>query len=136
MARIPKVVLDTNVIVSALVYGGKPEQIIRLVLSKEIEAVTSPTLLAELSEVLAKKFNFDQAKIEQTQKKIKEGFRLIQPRKVLTIVKDEPDNRVLEAADAAACDSIVTGDKELLELHAFKDIKIITPAEFLTLRPK
>ena len=59
----PKVVLDTNLLISALVFGGKPKQVYNLVLEKQIIGITSPILLAELTEVLTKKFNFELIRI-------------------------------------------------------------------------
>ena len=61
----PKVVLDTNILISALIYGGKPQQIYNLIFDKRIFAITSSILLAELTEILVKKFNFDLDRIKQ-----------------------------------------------------------------------
>lgn len=126
-----KVVLDTNVLISSIIFGGKPKQAVKLVLEKQIQGVTSKVLLAELSEVLTKKFQFDQAKINLLEKKIKKAFILTQPSETINILKDEPDNRVLEAAAESDCGYIVTGDKELLSLGNFNSIKIVTTAKFL-----
>lgn len=126
-----KVVLDTNVLISSIIFGGKPKQVVKLVLEKQIQGVTSKVLLAELSEVLTKKFHFDQAKINLLEKKIKKAFILTQPSETINILKDEPDNRVLEAAAESDCDYIVTGDTELLTLGNFNGIEIVTTAKFL-----
>lgn len=147
----PKVVLDTNVVVSALIYGGKPEQIYNLVLNKQIFAITSSILLAELIETLIKKFNFDLNRIQQLEKIIKRNFHTVHPKKTIKLQYDEDDNRVLEAAFEGNCDYIVTGDKELLELSIYnasryktrsdeiasdyKHIKIVTADRFLNSLP-
>lgn len=127
----PKVVLDTNILVSALIYGGKPQQIYNLVFDKRIFAVTSSILLAELTEILVKKFNFNSDRIKQLEKIIQKSFQLVHPKKAIKLLIDEDDDRVLEAAFEGKCSYIVTGDKELLELKAFRNIKIITPDKFL-----
>lgn len=133
MARAPvKVVLDTNISVSSLIFGGKPQQIENLILEKEVIGITSLSLLAELIDVLTKKFHFNEFRLKQAEKKIKKNFTLVQPTSAFKILKDDSDNRVLEAAVEGKCDFIVTGDKELLELKEFKGIKIVTPAELLT----
>ena len=127
----PRVVLDTNVIVSALLYGGNPEKIFDLVFYSAIHAVSSPTLISELLEVLSKKFHFSDEKLKYTEKKVKDFFTVVRPKKTISILKDKADNRVLEAAIEGKCSYIITGDKGLLQLASFKDIKIVTAAEFL-----
>jgi len=128
----PRVVLDTNILISALVYGGKPEQIYNLVLDKQLTAITSPILLSELTEILIKKFKLELSRIKQLEKITKNNFTLVQPAKIIKLVKDDDDNRVLEAALEGRCDYIVTGDKDLLDLKIFKNIKIVTPDTFLS----
>ena len=134
MARAPiKVVLDTNVLVSSLIFGGKPQQIENLILEKRVVGITSLTLLAEFIDVLTKRFRFNEFRLKQTEKKIKKNFTIVLPTSTIKIVKDDSDNRVLEAALEGNCYCIVTGDKELLNLGKFRGIKIVTPAEFLRL---
>lgn len=62
-------------------------------------------------------------------------FKIVQPKVALDVVKDSPDNRVIEAAVEGRCSFIITGDKELLELKTFRKIKIVTVREFLHLAP-
>lgn len=126
-----KVVLDTNVLISAIAFGGKPEEVLNLVLEEKIIALTSPILLAEFKEVYQKKFQLRVVDFELTIKSIEEIFETSQPKKTLDILNDEDDNRVLEAAIEGKCSFIVTGDVDLLTLRTFKKIKILTPDEFL-----
>ena len=80
MARNPlKVVLDTNILVSAIVFGGKLEQIIKLVQEGGIIPIISPILIAELIEILTKKFNFTIDKITLVEELIKENFKVVYP---------------------------------------------------------
>ena len=127
----PKTVLDTNIIVSALVFGGKPRQIFKLILSKQLEAVISLSLFTELTEILVKKFNFSSDKIHFLEQKIKKYFQIVYPTKTINILKDLADNRVLEAAIAGDCQFVISGDKELLELKQYRNIKILTASQFL-----
>lgn len=128
----PRIILDTNILISALVYGGKPEQIYNLVLDKQIVAITSPILLSELTEILIKKFKFELSRIKQLEKITKNNFIIINPSKIILLARDEDDNRVLEAAAEGRCNYIITGDKDLLDLATFKNIKILTPDTFLS----
>lgn len=128
-----RIVLDTNILISAIHFGGKPREILNLVEDPNaaIKAVTSPVLLAELTETFTKKFNFDEEHIGEITNTIGNGFELVYPEKELHVVSDKDDNRVLEAAVAGACEIIITGDRELLKLEKFKDIKIMTAGQFL-----
>ena len=132
MVRAPvKVVLDTNILVSSLIFGQKPQQIENLILEKNVIGITSSILLAELADVLTKKFHFNEFRLKQTEKKIEKNFIFVQPTSIIKILKDDSDNRVLEAAVEGKCQYIITGDKELLNLGKFKGIKIVKVAEFL-----
>jgi putative PIN family toxin of toxin-antitoxin system len=126
-----RVVLDTNVLVSAIVFGGTPKKILFLILKGIVIGVISPALIAELSEVIHKKFPFSEADLEYWGKLMETDFELVKPRTELSVTRDIDDNRVLEAALAGGCDYIVTGDEDLLILKKYKKIKILTPNEFI-----
>ena len=133
MAESPtRVVLDTNVLVSAIIYGGKPKEILSLVFDKTLTAITSPVLLAELVDVLGKKFAMRSNDVLLVEQEIKKHFVLVYPKQTIDVLEnDPPDNRVLEAAVEGICGFIVTGDKELLGLKFFMNTKITTPDQFL-----
>lgn len=126
-----KVVLDTNILVSALVFGGIPQDLVDLVITKQIAGITSLPLLIELIEILTKKFKFAPEKIYQIETKLKKNFEFVRPNKALDVVRDKDDNRVLEAAVKGVCDFIITGDQDLLNLGKYRKIKIVTPTQFL-----
>lgn len=126
-----KVVLDTSVLISALVYGGKPKQLLDLTLNQKITTFISPPILAELVDVLLRKFRYSRRRAQAQERKVKESFKVVYPTLSVSILSDEPDNRVLEAALTAEAEFIVTGDKELLNLRSFRGIKILNPTDFL-----
>ena len=128
-----KVLLDTNILISAMVFGGKPKQTLHSILEEEFLAITSPVLLAELKEVLSKKFPLRETDFKLTIKNIEEIFKTIQPKKTINVLKDDDDNRVLEAALEGNCKYIVTGDKELLRLKSYHNVRIVTADQFLKL---
>lgn len=130
-----RVLIDTNILISALVYGGKPQDIFELVIIKQITGITSLLLLVELVETLTRKFNFSSEKVYQIERKIRKNFKFVRPIKTLDVVRDKDDNRVLEAAVEGRCDFIITGDKDLLSLGEFENIKIVTPAQFAEITP-
>lgn len=135
MAENPlKVVLDTNVLISALIFGGKPETVYRLAIEKRITAFISPFIIAEAIEVLAKKFNFSQVKLKQVKGKLRKNFKVLNTTKIINIVRDKDDNKILEAAAEGGCEFIITGDMDLLSLGKYKQIKILTAEQFLSLK--
>lgn len=128
-----KVVLDTNIFISALVYGGVPEKVLRMILTKELQVVISPVLQAELTDIITKKFPLSLADMYLLKEEMEKSFIIVNPHMDLDVVRDNDDNRVLEAAVEGDCEFIITGDQDLLELRKYKNIKIVTPAEFLKL---
>lgn len=129
-----KVVLDTNILISALFFGGKPRKIFNLVLEKEIIAITSSYIIFELKDVLRrKKFDIDEEKIEEAVDLIKESFEKINSQTKLSLIQhNHPDNKILALALDAKADYLITGDKQhLLPLKKIKKTKIISAEEFL-----
>lgn len=126
----PRVVLDTNVLVSAIIYGGIPQELVKQVINGKLIGITSPWLLVELMEVLAKKFEFSREYREIVEQFIRDSWVFVMPEMTITVLQDTPDNRVLEAAATGNCSYIVTGDKELLALREYKTIHIFSPADF------
>ncbi|MDP3772763.1 MAG: putative toxin-antitoxin system toxin component, PIN family [Gemmatimonadales bacterium] len=133
-----RVVLDTNVYLSAILFGGPPETILHLARSRTLTLVVSRPILAEFTRVLRAKFAWTAAQARQAEMEIRSLAAVVRPRERLSVVTDdEPDNRVLECAVAGAAQAIVTGDlRHLRPLNSFRGIPILTPREFLhDLRP-
>ena len=124
-------VIDTNVLISAIIFGGNPQKVINLILENKVIAITSTSLISEFLEVLSKKFHFIPTKLYLAEELIKENFIIVHPENSLNIVRDRDDNRVLEAAVMGKCRSFITGDVDLLELKSFQGMKILTPDQFL-----
>ena len=126
-----RVLLDANVIVSALVFGGKPGHILALLLEKKFCVISSPILFAEIEDVINKKFPLSSEDLRLFRKQTQKTFEIVNPKETISLLKDDSDNRVLEAAVEGKCQYIITGDKELLSLGKFKGVKIVKVAEFL-----
>jgi len=127
------VVLDTNILISSIGFGGKPRKILNLALEHRLQVISSPLLLAELDDVISKKFPLLAENVKKIHKHLNKRFKIVNPKESLHIVRDEPDNRVLEAALQGKCQYIVTGDRDLLDIGTYEKIKIVTPNDFLTL---
>jgi len=128
-----KVVLDTNILISAFVFpGGPTEDVFRAALEGRIELVTSPPLLAEFGRVLSSKFGWEPSITEQAVAQIARVGTIVRPKeKVVEIVDDPDDDRVLETALASGADVIVSGDRHLLGLRTWRGIEIEKAARFL-----
>jgi uncharacterized protein len=125
-----RIVADTNTLVSGFGWGGPPGQIVDAVLSGEVTLVTSPALLAELARVLAypklAAIFDDPAAVTAA---VAAAADTAEPAERVSVLADEPDNRVLEAAAAGRADLIVTGDKAMRDLGSFRGIPIVSAAE-------
>lgn len=127
-----KVVLDTNVLVSAVIFGGKPDQILNLAREGKIQLFISPAILAEFGGILLSKFHFSPEMAAGAVVEIGFLSTMIKPKQRLKVIQqDEPDNRVLECALAAKANYIISGDRHLLALHTFRGMQVVDPAGFL-----
>ncbi|MBI3576459.1 putative toxin-antitoxin system toxin component, PIN family [Candidatus Gottesmanbacteria bacterium] len=126
-----KVVLDTNVLFSAVTYDGIPAKILERVAKGEMIGVTSPLLIDEFFEILRKKSSLSLEGIQLLQEEFGRLLEVVFPRQSIEVCRDHDDNRVLEAAIEGDCDYIVTGDKDLLVVGTYQKTAILTPAEFL-----
>ena len=138
--RVTKVVLDTNVVVSAhLTAGGLEAFVLDLALASKSQLYVSPVspdILAEYEEVLRRpRFRIDSKKVTQSLRLIKKRAKNVTPTLTLSVSPDTDDNRFLECADAANADYLVTGNRRhfpakyrnTLVINARQLIEIITP---------
>jgi putative PIN family toxin of toxin-antitoxin system len=127
-------VFDTNVIVSALLFeNSKPAQAFRYVLANG-EILLSLELLEELNEVLGrKKFNryVNPEEREEFLEALIERAILVEIIENVQECRDPKDNKILELALNGEAQYIISGDRDLLVLHPFRDVIVITVDEFL-----
>ncbi len=131
-----RVVLDTNVLVSALAFpGSKPDQVLALVRRNALQLFVSPFILSELDRVLRVKFKFSARQAAERVAFIRSIATVVAPSESVAVVTaKQDDNRILECALAARADFLVTGDRaHLLPLGAFRGTRIVTPGEILEL---
>jgi uncharacterized protein len=128
-----RIVVDTNVIVSALVFGGLPRRVFEVVESGLCEFYYSAEVESETRRVLRDKFGWDEQRLDRYLPVLWKLGERVTPQHRVNAVKDDPDdNRILECAIAAGADMIVSGDGHLLKLNAYEGIAILTPREFLS----
>ncbi len=132
-----RAVLDTNVVVSALIWGGIPFALLAAAADGRIDLITSPWLLAELAEVLARPHLKE--RVQKIRGSVKKACALyadvtvsVTPVTIPRTVPNDPDDdHVITAAIAGRADIIVSGDRHLLGLGVSQEIRILRPAVVL-----
>ena len=135
-----KTVIDTNVIISAIAFGGIPREILNQLITGKIYNYTSERILNEIKEVFQRpKFNYDIIIIKAILHELELISEYIEEAKISQtvgliegIVRDRNDTHILACALTAKTDFLITGDEDLLVLKMIRDTKILTPAQFIT----
>jgi uncharacterized protein len=127
-----RIVADTNVIVSALVFGGLPRRVFEMVEAGACEFYYSSEIQDETLRVLGQKFGWDELRLDTYLPRLWSlGSSVVPHHQINAITEDPADNRILECAIAAGAQVIVTGDAHLLKLREYEGIAILTPRQFL-----
>ncbi|MEO8487755.1 MAG: putative toxin-antitoxin system toxin component, PIN family [Betaproteobacteria bacterium] len=127
-----RVVFDTNILVSALVFpGGRGEAALQRIIEEQDDLVLSKPILDELLGILARKFSRDVEALARVAVFMSTIATFVSPRRRLRVVKDEPDNRVLECALTGRAQAVVTGDHALLALENFRGVRLPSLREYL-----
>ena len=129
-----RVVFDTNVFISAFaIPGGHAEEAYLHGVRGTFELFTSVSILTETANTLRIKFEWSDERVQRALRSISKTATVLKTRPHLHILKDEPDNRILECALLAKADFIVTGDRHLLSLTRHGGASILKLADFLEL---
>ena len=138
-----KIVLDTNVFVSALINPrGKPAQILNYVFENKVRLFTSPSIIEELERVLSypklvKRHGLEKQELKKFVSDLLSILSLVEGKKAIEVIAEDPaDNNYLSCVVDAKADFIVSGDIHLLNLREYEGIQIITPAQFLEMLEK
>ncbi|MGH8286078.1 MAG: putative toxin-antitoxin system toxin component, PIN family [Steroidobacteraceae bacterium] len=134
-----RIVADTNTALSGLLWQGPPRQLLNLARQRSLVLCTSLVLVAELAEVIGRRKFADRihaaglsaATLVQDYARLAE---IIEPAALPEPVSRDPDDdQIIATALAAQAEIIVSGDRDLLDLGAFRDIRILTATTALTL---
>ena len=130
-----RVVLDTNILISALGWKGNPRIIFNKVIDGEFELVLSHKQLSELLRVLSyPKFKFSSEQKDRFLSILLGIVMLVKTKHSINVIKEDPDdNVILEPDNEMKIDYIISGDGHLLKLKEFKGTRIVTPKQFLDL---
>lgn len=127
-----KVVFDTNVIISATLWqNSSARKILRTLITKDIEIVTSNEIIEEFYEAVTRDFNYPEEKTREALNVFLSIAKVIETSSRIDIIKSDPDdNKILECAVDSSSDYILTYDKHLLVLKEFRGIRIVKPEDF------
>lgn len=135
--RVPKVVLDANVWVSALLWGGKPAEVVRAAEDGKVCIVTSEEIIGEISQVLnypklRKVYQDAGLRHENLIEAVLKVVKFVKVTEKVNVVVEHPaDDKFIECALAAGADYIVSGDKHLLKIGGYKKTRVLSVSEFL-----
>lgn len=129
-----RVVFDTNIFISAFIIPGRQgEKAVLKIIEDQDSLLISADIIKEVLSVLSSKFGRDREALSHVAVTLSELAELVKPARRIRLLKDEPDNRILECAVSGRADFLVTGDKKILQLQEYKGVKIITLREYLEL---
>lgn len=127
-----RVVFDTSIFISALVIPGRmAEKAVSRIIEGRDELVISPDIIKEVLSVLSSKFGREREALSHVAVTLLGLGELVRPDQRVRVLRDEPDNRILECAAFGKADLIVTGDKEMLRLKEYMGVKIASLRDYL-----
>ncbi|NTU96607.1 MAG: putative toxin-antitoxin system toxin component, PIN family [Chlorobiaceae bacterium] len=128
-----RVVCDTNVLISGILFGGKPRDVLGFCSSGKLTNFTSPELLKEIEKVLLRpKFGLTEEQGYGIIRLFRETFSVVRPESRISVMTADPDdNRILETASTARAEAIISGDAHLLDLVEWNGNPVYNPENFL-----
>ena len=126
-----RIVVDTNVIISGVFFGGAPRQILNAVVKAKVTACATTEIVDEYLEIVDEMITRKQGSINRNiLSPLIHSLEMIEPRTHVALSRDPDDDKFLGCAKDAKALDIVSGDKDLLVLERFENIEIITAREF------
>lgn len=129
-----RAVLDTNVLISAVISTGVPHEVVVAGFEGEYQIIVSVATLTEFRETLLKypeRFHLEEQEVQEEVETIRYFAEFVDPEEKIDAVEADPDDdKFLEAAVAGNVDYVVSGDQHLLDLDSFRGIEIVTPRTF------
>lgn len=128
-----RILLDTNVLISGILFQGTPRNLLDRAIRGELDLVTSPALLDELEDVLTRKLKVPSELVRAVRPELESLADVVVPDEVPAVSRDPDDDQVLAAAVFGQADAVVTGDADLLVLEMHQGIRIMRPGDLLAL---
>ena len=126
-----RIVIDTNVLISGVFFGGFPRKILSAVVGQKITACATTEIINEYAEIVQEMLNRKQGHINKAiLSPLIKAMEIIEPVTRVEICRDPDDNKFLECAKDSHALYIVSGDKDLLIIEQFGNIQIVTAKDF------
>ncbi len=122
-----------NAYISAFNFRGKALELIHRAINGEIEIAISQPILSETLRVLRDKFEWQPYELHALRERLLKICRVVDPKQTLAVVADEPDNRILECAEEAGSEFIITDDRALLKVEEHAGPRLVRALDFLVL---
>jgi len=126
-----RVGIDTNIVISALNFGGNLKAALELARRNRIRNTTSPFIINEIEKALIQKFGWQIEMIQEVLTDFRGFAHVVNSPETIAVISYSPDNRILECAVAGQTDYIISGDHHLTGLKTYNNMRIVTPTEFL-----
>ena len=126
-----KIVVDTNVIISGVFFGGAPMQILSAIVSSKVTVCATTEIVDEYLEIVDEMVSRKQGTINRDiLSPLIRSLEMIEPQTHVEVSRDPDDDKFLGCAKDAKAVYIVSGDKDLLVLERFENIEIVTARDF------
>lgn len=126
-----RIVIDTNVVVSAIFFGGRPRELLEKLFQHDFNAFISKEILEEYQDTIAylcQRYPAHPISVPLTQ--IAAACNMIEPEAHVQVCRAPDDDKFIDCAIASHSIYIVSGDKDLLSIEKYRDIEIVTVADF------
>lgn len=126
-----RIVVDTNVLISGVFFGGYPRQILNEIVENKLTACATAEIIDEYEEIVQEMIDRKQGHLNyQLLTPLVHALEVVEPITHVEMSRDPDDDKFLGCAKDAKALYIVSGDKDLLVLEKFEDVEIITAKEF------
>ena len=128
-----RIVIDTNVIASAMFFGGRPRRLIELLVDNRYDAYANKDIIEEYNDTAAElKEEYPQKDVYFTLPDIIGKLHQIEAVSEVHVCRDPDDDKFIGCALDSKSKYIVSGDKDLLEVGSHENVEIVTAADFLS----
>ena len=126
-----RIVIDTNIIASAIFFGGRPRELLELLLQRELSAFITKEIIEEYRGTIEYLQNeYPQKRIAVPLTQIIAACNMIETTSTVKVCRDPDDDKFFSCAVDSHSLYIVSGDKDLLAVKAYKDVQVVTVAQF------
>ena len=129
-----KIVLDTNVLISGIFWGGHPKKILEMVVKGTVKLYATESIVKEYFRIIEKIGKKNPSIVNEWKMLLLDLLNIIEATEEISICRDEYDDMFIECAVACGAKYIVSGDEDLLVLEKYREIQIITPKKYLEIK--